>query len=75
MAKSSDQDLDYKKIRVTIHDRWHGFYNMASDWLVIVLPANQKPGLKMLLTNIDFHVEISLENRTGQPRGPICKHS
>ena len=32
---------------------------MASDWLVAVLPANQTPGLKILLTNMDFNMEIS----------------
>ena len=32
---------------------------MASDWLAAVLPANQMPGLKNLLTNMDFNMEIS----------------
>ena len=31
---------------------------MASDWLPAVLPANQMPGLKILLTNMDFNMEI-----------------
>ena len=29
---------------------------MASDWLAAVLPANQMPGLKSLLTYIDFNM-------------------
>ena len=29
------------------HVRYQGFSNMASDWLVAVLPANQMPGLKI----------------------------
>ena len=33
---------------------------MASDWLVAVLPANYMRGLKSLLTNMDFNMEISL---------------
>ena len=32
---------------------------MASDWLAAVLPANQMPGLKLLLTKIDFIMDIS----------------
>ena len=32
---------------------------MASDWLATVLPANQMPGLKTLLTNMEFNIEIS----------------
>ena len=32
---------------------------MASDRLTAVLPANQMPGLKYLLTNMDFNMEIS----------------
>ena len=28
---------------------------MASDWLAAVLPANQMPGLKIFLTNMDFN--------------------
>ena len=32
---------------------------MASDWLAAVLPANQMPGLKTFLNNMDFNMEIS----------------
>ena len=32
---------------------------MASGWLVAVLPANQMPGLKSLLTNMDFNIVVS----------------
>ena len=35
------------------------FYNMASDWLAAVLPANQKLGLKSQLTDNDFNTEFS----------------
>ena len=31
---------------------------MASDWLVAVLPANQKLGFKIILTDMDFDIEI-----------------
>ena len=47
------------KIHVKFHVRLQGFSNIASDWLVAVLPANQMPGLK-ILTNMDFNMEISL---------------
>ena len=33
---------------------------MASDWLAAVLPANQMPGWKSLLTNMDFNMGIFL---------------
>ena len=33
---------------------------MASDWMTTVLPANQTPGLKILVTDIDFNMKISL---------------
>ena len=33
---------------------------MASDWLAAVPPANQIPGLKFLLTNMDFNMEFFL---------------
>ena len=32
---------------------------MASDWLAAVLPAYQMPGLKSLLTNMGYNMEIS----------------
>ena len=32
---------------------------MAADWLTAALPANQMPGLKILLTDINFKMEIS----------------
>ena len=32
---------------------------MASDWLAAVQPANQMPGLKILLTNMDLNMEIA----------------
>ena len=35
------------------------YMNMASDWLEAVQPANQKPCLKILLTSIDFNLQIS----------------
>ena len=31
---------------------------MATGWLAILRPANQKPGLKMILTNMDFDTEF-----------------
>ena len=34
---------------VKIHVIWQGFSNMASDCLAAQLPANQKPGLKILV--------------------------
>ena len=41
-----------------IHISWQRFSNMASDWLAAVPPANQKPGSKILATNMDFNIEI-----------------
>ena len=32
---------------------------MASDWLVAELPANQMPGWKIFVNNMDFNMEIS----------------
>ena len=37
------------KSLVKIHVSQQGFSNMASDWLVAVLPANQMPGLKIFV--------------------------
>ena len=31
---------------------------MAPDWLAAVLPANQIPGLKICVTNMDLNMEI-----------------
>ena len=33
--------------------------NLASDWLAAMLPANQRPGLKSLLTNLGFNMDFS----------------
>ena len=32
---------------------------MATDWLAVVLPANQMPGWKSVLTNMNFNMEMS----------------
>ena len=37
------------KIHVKFCVSWQGFPNMASDWLVAVLPANQMPSLKFFV--------------------------
>ena len=37
------------KIQVKIHTSWQGYPNLASDWMVAVLPANQMPGLKIFV--------------------------
>ena len=47
------------KIHVKFYASYQGFSNMASDWLAAVLPANQMPGWRSLLTNMDFNMEIS----------------
>ena len=43
----------------TIHFSSQGISNMASDWLMVVLPAEQKPDLKILLSNMDFNIKFS----------------
>ena len=48
-----------KKINAEIHVSWQRFSNMTSDWLAAVLPAYQKPGLKIPLTNIAITIEFS----------------
>ena len=37
------------KIHVKFYVSQQEFSNMASDWLVAVLPANQMPGLKIFV--------------------------
>ena len=32
---------------------------MASDWLAAVLAANQMPGLKTVVQNVEFDIDIS----------------
>ena len=36
------------KIYIKTYDSSNWFFNMGSEWLVAVLPANPKPGLKMI---------------------------
>ena len=48
-----------KKTHLKINVSWQWFSNMASDWLAARLSANQMPGLKTLLTEMDFKVDIS----------------
>ena len=51
------------KILVKIHAKLQRFSNMASDWLAIILPGNEMPGLKILLTNMDFNSDISYQSK------------
>ena len=37
----------YKERSTIKCSSWQGFYNMDSDWLMAIPPANQKPGLKI----------------------------
>ena len=40
--------LDYQANSAKINVSWQFFSNMASDWLMAMLPAIQRPGLKIL---------------------------
>ena len=47
-------------IHLEIDTSLQGFTNLASDWLAAMLPANQKPGLK-ILDNMEFILSIVLD--------------
>ena len=41
-----------------IHVKNYGSWHMASDWLAALLPANQKAGLEIFVSYMDFNIEI-----------------
>ena len=48
-----------KKSMFNIHVSWWWFSNKASHWLAVVPPANQKPTLIFLVTNMDLNMEMA----------------
>ena len=67
-----------RKIHVEIHVCCQGFSDVAFDWLTAVLPANQVPGLKAALPNIDLtskflsnpfpRFTVSIEHNSSSPK-------
>ena len=56
-----------RQIYDKICDNYHGFSNMAFDWLAAVLAANQKAGLKINDNSHRFYYGIALVTQT-----PVC---
>ena len=48
-----------QKIHAKFHVNRQGFFNMASDAMPAVLPANQMPCLKIFANWTDFNMEMS----------------